>query len=311
MQAHAVAAIVVTFNRKDLLVKCLDALCRQSRPLNMIIVLDNASTDSTHEAVAPFLEMTEIKFIYERSATNMGGAGGFARGLELALLNGADWAWMMDDDAMADKLALASLDVNSLDPGNVYASTPVCGEVLSWPMTPVPSPAGKRKSVALHINELQPRTEVLNLPFLGFLIHRRLVQSAGLPDASLFISADDTEYSLRLKKMGARMIVIRASRIDHPAAVIGYRRFLWKRLPFISLAPWRRYYDTRNRLLIARRYHGMEIWTKTLPGVFARMWFIAVFERNRLLQLKAAAAGVLDGLRDIRGRRHEHWHLDK
>lgn len=311
MQPHPVAAVVVTFNRKDLLVKCLDALCRQSCALNMIVVLDNASTDATREAVAPFLEMAEIRVIYERSATNMGGAGGFARGLELALLNGADWAWLMDDDALPDELALASLDVNSLDPENVYASTPVCGDLLSWPMTPLASFADKKRSVVRNVFELQPRTEVLNLPFLGFLIHRKLVTSAGLPDASLFISADDTEYCLRLQRQGARMIVVKASRINHPAAVIGYRRFLWMRLPFISLAPWRRYYDTRNRLLIARRYHGIRLWTMTLPGIVVRMWFIAWHEQNRLLQLKASAAGVLDGLRNIRGPRHAHWHLDK
>ena len=44
-----VAAVVVTYNRKELLMECLEALLRQTRPLQAIYIIDNASTDGTPE----------------------------------------------------------------------------------------------------------------------------------------------------------------------------------------------------------------------------------------------------------------------
>ena len=43
----SVAAVVVTFNRKELLCECLDALLAQTCPLSRILLVDNASTDGT------------------------------------------------------------------------------------------------------------------------------------------------------------------------------------------------------------------------------------------------------------------------
>ena len=44
-----VSAVVVTFNRKELLIECLEALRRQTRPLDALYIIDNASTDGTEE----------------------------------------------------------------------------------------------------------------------------------------------------------------------------------------------------------------------------------------------------------------------
>ena len=46
---NTICAVVVTYNRKKLLGECLDALLHQTRPLDSIIVIDNASTDGTYE----------------------------------------------------------------------------------------------------------------------------------------------------------------------------------------------------------------------------------------------------------------------
>jgi len=47
MKSISICAVVATFNRKALLTECLTALLRQSRPLDEIILIDNASTDGT------------------------------------------------------------------------------------------------------------------------------------------------------------------------------------------------------------------------------------------------------------------------
>ena len=67
-----VAAVVVTYNRRELLEQALDALEAQTRRPDHLIVIDNASTDSTAEYLA---ERTfGIETTVRRLAENTGGA---------------------------------------------------------------------------------------------------------------------------------------------------------------------------------------------------------------------------------------------
>src|SRR5258708_37508271 len=75
------AAVLVTYNRKELLVEALTALRAQTRPADTVIVVDNASTDGTADLVRE--RFAEVELL-ERTR-NLGGAGGFAAGIGRAL----------------------------------------------------------------------------------------------------------------------------------------------------------------------------------------------------------------------------------
>ena len=75
-----VSAVVVTRNRRALLVECLAALATQSRPPDRIIVVDNASTDGTVELLKERYPEVEVLVL----ASNQGGAGGFHEGIRAA-----------------------------------------------------------------------------------------------------------------------------------------------------------------------------------------------------------------------------------
>ena len=47
MSEDTTCAVVVTYNRKELLIECLESLRKQTKPLNAIYIIDNASTDGT------------------------------------------------------------------------------------------------------------------------------------------------------------------------------------------------------------------------------------------------------------------------
>ena len=303
-----VCAVVVTYNRCALLARCLDSLSHQGTMLSSIVVVDNASTDDTETCMRIRVAEQGERLIYHRLACNKGGAGGFAHGVATALSLHADWIWMMDDDAEPEPQALGELLAQARNPGDVYASVPQRNGVLAWPATWRDAAGAWR--VARRLEDLPPTCAVESHPFLGFLIHRELVERVGLPDATLFISADDIEYSLRARASGAEIVLVRASRISHPVAQIHERRFAGRRFIFLSLPPWRRYYDTRNRLLVARRHHGHRFWTQAIPGTLARTILILLGEPGKLRQLKAALAGLWDGCRGRTGARHHWWHLD-
>lgn len=259
-----VIAVVVTYNRKILLLNCIDALLHQSLNFDKIIIVDNASTDGTIE----FLEAKKIldhpKLVLLKQNENTGGAGGFSTGMKYAFESGADYVWMMDDDAVPHQNALEQL-MNHATPNHIYGSLAVNGKDTAWTTTLLPG------SKTIDSKNLIPIiSEVQSLPFLGYLTSKEIFEKLGLPDNSYFIAADDVEYCLRAQRAGFKTYVCGQSYIEHPKSDRYPFNLFGKKLICLKLVPWKRYYDTRNRLLIARKYYGVKAFTQTLPASFVR-----------------------------------------
>ncbi|WP_109124908.1 glycosyltransferase [Dyella sp. C11] len=306
MHPPRIAALIVTYNRKSLLVRCLLALTKASRTPDLILLVDNASTDGTRDMLREqgWLDRDDIQLL--ALPDNSGGAGGFAAGLKHLVANGVDWIWMMDDDAAPHPDALEELAKIAVDPTHVYGSLAVQETQTSWITTLMhPTPRAVH-----HANEVPERANVQFLPFLGFMIHKDLVQRIGLPDAGYFIAADDIEYCLRAQQAGADIVIAGKSRIEHPKADWYRVGAPGRSLICLRLPPWKRYYDTRNRLLIARKYYGIRLLTQTVPGSFVRLFAALRHEPRRMAQLGAFCAGMFDGLMGIKGPRHRWWRIN-
>ena len=298
-----IAAVVVTHNRRDILLDTLRALLQQGDALGAIYLTDNASSDGTTEALRQAGLLDDRRLHYLRLEHNSGGAGGFAQGLEQAFRQGFDAYWLMDDDACPTPNALEHLldaASNHLDRA-VYCSAAVawsarhedlvlsCTAVLAQPVPGHPP--------VIQCHALLPEvTEVENLPFLGFLVSHRLVAMAGLPDASYFIDCDDIEYGQRLRRRGAALYLVKNSLIHHPLPKAEMIPILGRDFYHMQKTPQRRYWEVRNRLITARRYYGARLWTQTLPGIAIRLGLAMRHGDQPRAQLKAFLEGLYDGL---------------
>ena len=112
-------AVVVTYNRKALLIECLEALARQTHRLERVLVVDNASTDGTLEALEASGIAGRVPVDYLRLKRNGGGAEGFHYGVREALRSDTGWIWLMDDDCEPTPACLADLLAHprASDPG--------------------------------------------------------------------------------------------------------------------------------------------------------------------------------------------------
>jgi GT2 family glycosyltransferase len=301
-----ITAIIVTYNRKALLMRCLSAVASQTKKPDRILIVDNASSDGTRELLRSegWLSRNDVELL--ALPDNTGGAGGFSSGLKHATEAGIEWVWMMDDDAEPHANALDCLCDRQLKPENIYGSTAIFNKALSWPMMPN---GGKPKDAIFDIEKLPNETDVQFIPFLGILISAEIVKRIGLPDAGFFLAVDDVEYCLRARKAGAQIILVGNSLVTHPASE-RYRLWLPNREFYsLKLTPWKRYYDVRNRIFVARAHHGLRLWYSTIPGSFLRLFATLWHEDNRWQQIKAFCAGMIDGLLGRKGRRHELWGL--
>ena len=75
-----VCAVVITYNRRELLDECLQAITAQTYPCDHIVVVDNASTDGTAEMVKErWAGRSDLHVLTK----NIGAAGGYNLGMRV------------------------------------------------------------------------------------------------------------------------------------------------------------------------------------------------------------------------------------
>ncbi len=212
-------AVVVTYNRRDLLLEALAAVHRQSRAPDAVIVVDNASADDTAAAVRqhyPSARLTEL-------AHNTGGAGGFAYGLALALSGGADLVWLMDDDTVPEPDALATmLEARASRPGGppaLVASRVLWTDGRAHPMnTPRAKPfAAQAERLAAAAVGCLP---IRSASFVSILVDAGVCRRRGLPQADYFLWNDDFEFTTRILR-GNPGLLCPASVVVHKTRTFG------------------------------------------------------------------------------------------
>jgi GT2 family glycosyltransferase len=279
-----VCAIVVTYNRHDLLAECLDRIGRQTRAPDNVLVVDNASTDDTSAMLAG-RDGIEVLSLEE----NLGSAGGFAEGIRTAHERGYEWLWLLDDDTFCDERCLeALLDGVARAPREPSL---VCS-VVRWQderLHPMNRP-WFRPSWREDFAEAAGAGLALvrSATWVSTMIRRSAVDEHGLPPAHFFIWSDDPEY------LGG---ILR----DSPGYMVPESRvWHWTPEPYDTLT------DTRDRFYYRARNLVWHVRGSSFQGVERafRAW-ASVRLMTRYIQrspdkpraLATVARGVRDGLR--------------
>src|SRR5215469_6009681 len=212
-------AVIVTWNRRDLLLESLAAVSVQSRSLDAVIVVDNASTDRTPAAVRSGFPDVKLATL----DVNYGGAGGFAYGMALALSDDADVIWLMDDDTVpapdALQALLAASDRHPGGPPALIASRVLWTDGREHPMnTPRMKPfatAAERRAA-----EVVGCIPIRSASFVSILVEAADCRRRGLPRADFFLWNDDFEFTTRLLR-GRAGLLCPASVVTHKTTTFG------------------------------------------------------------------------------------------
>lgn len=253
-----IAAVVVTHNRPQLLEEALRALFAQTRALQFIVVVDNASSPETAQVLQGFENVDVL-----RLEENVGGAGGFAAGVERALMHGADWMLLLDDDAIA-KPDLVECLVEALPSVAQQRVGALCSSVVEFGHVALMhrrmfDPKTLRELAIPRKCYREARVQVETASFVGFLLNAQAVREVGLPNASFFLAYDDTEYSLRLGRAGWSIWLVPSAVVDHLRSPKGRLR----NGPYAI----KHYYNLRNQLAVFRHYGTAPGWRLWRPIV--------------------------------------------
>ncbi len=260
-----VIAVVVTYDRLELLTQCIDALRNQNRKPDQILIVNNGSTDETDTWLKT---QSDLIFI---SQDNLGSGGGFNTGIKYAYDNGYSWIWMMDDDGYPDENALKHLledDTDEMILRNCAVINKFDRKSFVW-----------RTKHYKTIDEVE--TAVIDNvahPFNGTLIHRKIVERVGLPKTKLFVWGDESEYMRRIINLNGIPYKTYSKSIHyHPPAGYHYK------LDYNYVSSWKMYYYIRNRFLILKsQFHNM------VPLAFIMyLLFLCVFAARVLIFQKS------------------------
>ncbi len=198
MSEVKVVAVVVTYNRLELLKENINALLTQKYCDFDIMIIDNASTDGTEKYVRG-IDNNKINYI--NTGSNLGGAGGFSFGVRQAIEKGYDYAWLMDDDTIPSSEALDSFmnKVNKFSGEFSYlASVVKWKDGLLCEMNKQYLSQEWENEINMMKNNLIP---VNSSSFVSFFVDLNVAKKVGLPQKDFFIYGDEWEYSLRLSSV--------------------------------------------------------------------------------------------------------------
>ncbi len=209
-----VVAVVVTYNRLDMLKKCIESLIKQESMCD-IFVVNNHSTDGT-QAYLDEISLVETRIRHKDTGENIGGAGGFNFGMRWAVENGYDRVWIMDDDTFAKPNTLTELlNADEILEGEYgfLSSVALWTDGKECKMN-----RHKLKRKFFEFIELMQYGIVLceQATFVSCFFSADTIKKAGLPIKEFFIWGDDIEYTRRLSvRMGMPCFVVGKSQVIH------------------------------------------------------------------------------------------------
>lgn len=252
---ETVIAVVVTYNRQKLLAECVNALRRQTRKIDKILIINNGSTDNTEFWLG---KQEDLDFVTQR---NLGSAGGFNTGIMQAYEKNYDWVWLMDDDGFPKEDALENL----LEGSEEKLCLRNCAVINKEDRRSFVWKTGNYDTID-EVNE-----EIIQNfahPFNGTLLHKEIIRKVGLPRRELFIWGDETEYYHRIITKHKIPFYTKTNSIHyHPASAYSYKN------DWDYGSNWKMYFYVRNRFYILKTRFS----NKPLSALLMYMLFLILF----------------------------------
>ncbi len=321
--SKTVCAVVVTYNRKELLLKCIKALINQTQKVDAIYIVDNNSTDNTTQLLKEHnyitkttydenkIEITQqnydqtlIKYIH--LPVNLGGAGGFYHGIKQAHQDNYDWVWIMDDDALPTKTCLEKLKpYYNMEDTVALASLKVDMENKILYHHRGYFNFKKGLPIQKHITDedlKEPTKDIDMVSFVGLLVKKEAIDKIGYPKKEFFIHTDDLEYCIRLRTIG-KIKLVKDSIIKHAEGSIKgtFKKtklgITVNRRPYDKL--WINYFMQRNLIWIGKQYsqNKLSLYLTILKNYILTIIGIIVFDDHKYRRIKFFTNAYIDGLR--------------
>jgi GT2 family glycosyltransferase len=273
-----VCAIVITYNRLETLKTAIAHILAQTVPPTEIVIVDNNSTDGTIEYLETVKGKNNIHCIYMES--NTGSAGAIAKAMTYGLTRNAyDYFWILDDDTFYAPNALKDL-VESIEQSG-FVMLGLHG-------------ANFKMGAKIHANPSVRLQEIDYAMIDGAIIKADIVRRLGPLCEEFFMMCDDQEYSIRIRRAGYRIGVLKNGADN--------RQLLGGGGQFTRTTLWRNYYSARNHTFIIKKHFSLTEFFAFVYHQSKLLATAAVLAPDRFKRVKFRLLGIWHGIRGVGGR---------
>lgn len=207
-----VAAVIVTYNRKELVKECIEAVLAQEKASCDIIVIDNGSTDGTDELFRSTL--TDKRIDYTNMGENLGCAESTARGMKKAVEKGYQYIWIMDDDVIPDPDALYQL--RKMDQ-QLNGKWGILSGAARWKDGSVCEANRQKKTLFTFMKDTDYQKKLVPVRMVSLasmFVKASVIKEVGLIKGEYFIYSEDYDFCARVGKKYP-IYVVPACRVVH------------------------------------------------------------------------------------------------
>ena len=248
MKQPLVVTVILNTNKRADTLACLASLAQNTYANHKIIVLDNASSDGSPEAIRS--DYPDVQLI--GLTQNLGYAGNNNVGIKAAQAQGADWVFVLNEDTILAPNCIADL----VAAGERDPKIGIVGPLVYHHNEPelIQSAGGQmdRHLNIWHRGQNQKdtgqfaTTDTMEwISGCAILLRRQVIEQVGMLDERFFYYWEETEWCLRARKAGWRIVHVPTAKLWHKGVQRDYQ-------PKPSVT----YYSTRNRLLMLSKHHA-------------------------------------------------------
>jgi len=288
--ARKVGIVILNWNGSAHTFACIESLRRSTYPHWEILVVDNGSRDGSPEKILErFPDITLI-----RNAANLGFAGGNNVGIDAALISGADYVLILNNDTVVHPEMVLELVVAAHQSGDRAVVCPKIywsgdptrlwyagGRVNLW--------TGRFTNIGRnqfdHVSEDSP-AETDFATGCCMLVPRHVLERVGKFDANYFLYCEDVDWSLRCSRAGFRLLCVPRAKLWHVEGGASG-----------GMTTARHYFPVRNGIWTVLK-HGHLFQKITCLGFFFPMRVLLGIARMVVKQQWRAVVAQLRGSRD-------------
>jgi len=217
-----IAVIVVNWNGWRDTSACLSSLQYLNYDNFRVVVVDNGSTDDSCARLRDAFPRVEVI----ETGKNLGFAGGCNVGIRRAMDDGAEFAWLLNNDTTVDPDALNALvdkAVSGVDIGAVGSAIYTANDperLEAWGGGHINFCLGRSRHFVVPVAD----EKVQFITGASLLLPRKAIETVGELDEGFFMYWEDADYCFRLRSAGWRLGVAGQSKIWHKgSASVGKR----------------------------------------------------------------------------------------
>ena len=261
-----------------------------------LIIVDNGSAETSVTELRAYADRTGALLV--ENPVNEGIAAALNAGIAAAAAEGFDWVLTLDQDSTLRPGCVAALQVKAAPDIALVGSNrreAVAGAKPHRWVRPARRLPGFERARCEQLTDAGVTLVITS----GTLTSVAAYRDVGPLRDDFFIDMVDSEYCLRVRRHGYRIVVACDAQLDHRVGAKTPRAVGPVTLVPTHHSALRRYYLFRNCTVTLREY-GRSAPHWTIYQVLALLEVLAgivLFESGKVAKLRACALGVWDGLR--------------